>query len=175
MSKRRPRKKTVEYFVSIKNAINGSGEINRKLLHEILSEKYGLSTPRINELIRQYIKEGENIIRSWGGGVSKEKYEIAEVEEIPRTNVERLPSTEEELKAYRYLKILSPEAQAMRLDALNNAITMESGIARIKALELLDEITKEYTDNTNIEEPVFFNVHSTKKTPDPQPEELEED
>jgi len=82
--------------------------------------------------------------------------------------VEKLPSTEEELKQYRYKNVLSPEARAMRIDALIQATHQESGIAKMKALEMLDEMMKEYNDTTNEPEPVFFTVHSTKNTPGPK-------
>jgi len=64
---RRPRKKTIKYLQAIDQAVKVQcgGEINRKELRQLLKEKFGLGNNRIYELIRQYTREGKELIERW--------------------------------------------------------------------------------------------------------------
>lgn len=181
--KRWARKKTIGFFLYIDSVYKNKSKVKKSDLTKDLMAKYKLSERQACRIINKYNAEGQELIKQHYKKLGRPNpteaaVEVAEVEKenpllpaVITTTSERLPSTPQELKAYRYQKILSPEAQAMRIDTLVNACAVESGIARIKALELLDEITKEYSDNSNEEEPLFFDVFDSSKIKD-MPEEL---
>jgi len=103
----------------------------------------------------------------------KRKNEVIQIDannEVVQTGIqnevvqaERLPTTEEELRQYRYDKVLSPQARAMRIDMLVQASCVESGIAKMKAIAALEEITRLYGEHSDEDELVFFDVTKTKK------------
>jgi len=185
---RRPRKKTIrmlEYVASIEHGLK------RKEITDLIVQEYGVTKRRADTLYNQYLKEGRELIEKYSVAgrelfhitpplTDEEKQEkenkivnavicspavnspaVVDVNGV--TPAERLPTTEEELKQYRYDKVLSPQAKAMRIDMLVEASMKENGIAKMKALEALDEITKLYGNHTDEDEIVFFDVTQTKK------------
>ena len=171
-SERRPTRKTRERLWFIKNLYDDNSKISYGEVSKIVSEKFKFTPRRAGQFIERYnklIKENPNldfddrsqnqIVRVTAeidGPTSGVRLSNPNINNI--TPTEKLPTTEAELKEYRYKKILSPEAQAMRLDSLINASMMEHGIAQIQALKLLDEITKDYSDTSEEPEPIFLRV-----------------
>ena len=84
---------------------------------------------------------------------------VVEPSEVTPVNSYALPQTEEELKEYRRLRLLSPEAKAMRLDALLTMVETERGNARLLALTELRKLEAEYDDNIGSPELVFVSVY----------------
>lgn len=156
---KRPRKRTVEIFEYIKDNIDAEN------LRDLLIEKYDMTKRHANYALKQYKEKGPETLCKYSTPKTLELMPVVDGEIEGRTTTpitpERLPATEEELKQYRAKYVTSPEARAMRISALVQCVHTESGIARIKALELLEEMTKEYSDTSNLEEPLFFNVFKT--------------
>lgn len=178
--KRRPKKKTIkmlEYVASVEHGLT------RPKVIKMIAEKYSVTSRRASTVYNQYQKEGKELIEKYSV-TDRDLYCFPERDKaidavvcLPPvvngctamevngiTPIERLPTTEKELRQHRYDKVLSPQARALRIDMLVEASMKESGIAKMKALDALEDLTRLYGEHTDEDEVVFFDVTQTKKS-----------
>ena len=116
-------------------------------LIKALEEKYDLSLRQSQRLFKQYEK------------AKPSEYQIVATEPIQTTHAEAYPHDENSLKAYIFDKVTSPRARGERIDALVDSVQSERGVARIKAIEVLDELTADMMEDTGQAEYVFIDVY----------------
>jgi len=92
------------------------------------------------------------------------KNQIARASSAQPVNPERLPQTREELDRWMHDRLASPKAIALRLLAVEDAVSTERGIARLKALEMLDSLARDVMPDDGREEHILLKIYdeSTK-------------